>query len=247
MIRVGTAGWSLPAAVRDRFPPGDSLLQRYAQVLGGVEINSSFYRPHRRATYQRWAAATPQGFAFAVKAPRAITHEQRLADVDAPVARFLDEASGLGSKLGCVLLQLPPSLAFDEAVAAGFFALWRARFDGDTALEPRHPSWFMPQAQSLLIAHRIARVAADPAVVAAAAAPGGWEGFHYYRLHGAPKVYASAYTEPALTALAAAIGGDAWVVFDNTQFGAASENALFLQAELAGRRGDLSAEPPHAR
>jgi hypothetical protein len=78
MIRIGTAGWSVHARYGDRVPPGGSHLERYARVLDAVEINSSFYRPHKRGTYERWAAAVPQGFRFAVKLPKAVTHQARL-------------------------------------------------------------------------------------------------------------------------------------------------------------------------
>src|SRR5579875_356584 len=231
-IRIGTAGWSLPAAVRDRFPAGESVLQRYAGVLGFVEINSSFHRPHRRATYARWAADTPDRFRFAVKAPRTITHVRRLMDVDDPLDRFLEEIGGLGGKLGPILIQLPPSLAFERQAAAGFFELWRERFEGETALEPRHAPWFEPNAEALMAEHRIARVAADPAPTPAASKPGGWAAFRYIRLHGSPVIYRSSYSEPFLQRLAEQTEPPAYVVFDNTMFGFATENALRLQELL---------------
>ncbi len=245
--RIGAAGWSLPAGVRDRFPAGESVLTRYAQVLDLVEINSSFYRPHQRKTYERWAASTPTHFRFAVKAPREITHTRRLVDAAEPLDRFMGEIAGLGEKLGPVLIQLPPSLRFDLSVAEAFLDVWRKRFDGLTALEPRHASWFTPDADKLLVGHRFASVAADPAVVPAAARPGGWDGFQYHRLHGSPELYASAYDADALTALASDLPPTAWVVFDNTMFGAATENALQLQAIGPRRRCDLVGEASHAR
>jgi uncharacterized protein YecE (DUF72 family) len=246
-LRIGTAGWSLPAAVRAHFPPGESLLARYAQVFDAVEVNSSFYRPHRRKTYERWAASTPMGFRFAVKAPRTITHERRLVWIEDPLDRFLGEIGGLGDKLGCVLIQLPPSLLFDAPVAETFFRGWRERFGGDVALEPRHASWFAPTAQALLIDHRIARVVADPAVVPTAAEPGGWAGFQYHRLHGSPEIYASSYDDGALDRLATTLPAGAWAIFDNTQFGAATQNALDLQTLCSRRRRDLVPEPAYAR
>lgn len=239
-IRIGTAGWSLPAAVRDRFAAGDSLLARYAQSLNAVEINSSFYRPHQRKTYERWAASTPDGFRFAVKAPREITPARRLMDAVAPVERFLSEVAGLGDKLGPVLIQLPPSLRFEPDVAATFLGIWRGRFDGPTALEPRHASWFSAEADQLLVDHHVARVAADPAVVPEAAEPGGWSGFAYRRLHGSPKLYASAYGEDYLAGVATACAPGDWIIFDNTMFGAATHDALELQTELQRRPNSFS-------
>ncbi len=238
---VGCAGWSLPRAAQTRFPAAGSHLARYAARFPAVEINSSFYRPHRPATYARWAAAVPPGFRFSVKLPRAITHERRLGEPDALLDAFLAEAGALGPTLGCLLVQLPPSLAFDAPVAGAFWAALRARHDGPVAAEPRHASWFTPEADELLGAWRVGRVAADPARVPAAAEPGGWAGTVYYRLHGSPRTYYSAYDAATLDALAprlrarTAAPGTAppWCVFDNTALGAATANALDLLDRLA--------------
>src|SRR4051812_1797985 len=139
---VGTAGWSIPAAQADRFPGEGSHLQRYSQRLPAVEINSSFYRPHRASTYERWAASVPTDFRFAVKIPKEVTHTRRLANTAEPLARFLEEVRLLGPKLGPLLIQLPPSLLFREDLAVDFLRHLRNSFAGDLACEPRHPSWF---------------------------------------------------------------------------------------------------------
>lgn len=188
---VGCAGWSIPKPAQPDFPAGGSHLERYAQRLPAVEINSSFYRPHRPATYARWAESVPADFRFAVKVPKTITHEAKLVATEGVLERFLAEVGGLGAKLGVLLVQLPPSLRFDAVVAGGFFDLLRECRTGACACEPRHPSWFAPEADALLRRRQIARVAADPASVPAAALPGGWEGLAYYRLHGSPKIYYS--------------------------------------------------------
>jgi len=120
-IRVGCAGWSLRQEHAAHFAEEGSHLERYARTFSVVEINSSFYRPHRRATYERWAASVPPDFRFAVKMPKQITHELRLVNSREPLHRFLDEAGALGAKLGPLLVQLPPSLSFDEQNAAAFF------------------------------------------------------------------------------------------------------------------------------
>jgi len=99
-LRIGTAGWSVPSRYAAEVPPGGSHLERYARRLNAVEINSSFYRPHQHKTYARWAQSTPPGFRFAVKVPKAITHESRLADCGARLDRFVAEVAGLGDKLG---------------------------------------------------------------------------------------------------------------------------------------------------
>jgi uncharacterized protein YecE (DUF72 family) len=232
VLRIGCAGWSIPRSATPHFPSTGTHLERYAKRLAAVEINSSFYRPHRRATYERWAAAVPEDFSFSAKVPRELTHDARLTD-PAGLDAFLDQVAGLGRKLGAVLVQLPPSLAFDFRVARRFFSALRARHGGAVACEPRHPSWFVESATSLLTEQKIARVAADPACVPAAAAPGGWPGFVYYRLHGSPRTYWSAYEAEYLATLAPRLSARAnavetWCVFDNTAAGVAVDNALDL-------------------
>jgi len=101
------------------------MLARYATRFSVVEINSSFYRPHQQRTYERWAASVPAAFRFSVKLPKAISHEAALRGCGPALDRFLEETAGLGRKLGGVLLQLPPSHAFDARVAAGFFGYQR--------------------------------------------------------------------------------------------------------------------------
>ncbi|MHB8285230.1 MAG: DUF72 domain-containing protein [Caulobacteraceae bacterium] len=253
-IRIGVAGWSLPSAIADAFPPGASHLARYAQRLSVVEINSSFYRPHQAKTYARWAATVPDDFRFSVKLPKAITHERRLIEADEQRDRFLSEIEALGGKLGPILIQLPPSLAFEEAVATPFFTSLRQRFEGLLACEPRHASWFLDTADALLADLRIARVAADPAVNARAAEPGGWAGLTYRRLHGAPKIYYSDYSTEYLDRIAADLSrqpstADHWCVMDNTALGHAAGNALYLEklttsAAAISRAQHLVIPPP---
>jgi uncharacterized protein YecE (DUF72 family) len=243
MIRVGTAGWQVPRPSADRFSPAPSQLERYATRFTAVEINSSFYRPHRPQTYARWAAATPESFRFAVKLRRTLTHERRLRDCGDLLAAFLQEIAPLGERLGPLLVQLPPSLAFEAATAEAFFADLRRRHAGPVACEPRHPTWFAPAAESLLGAHRIARVAADPACVPAAAEPGGWPDLLYVRLHGSPRAYFSPYPPAELERwakrLVQSLAAERWCVLDNTGSGAAAGDALDLQARLR-------APPPQA-
>ena len=220
------------------FPGTGSHLERYARVLRAVEINSSFYRPHRPTTYARWAASVPPGFRFSVKVPRAVTHDRRLVGAGEPLLRFLDEVAALNPALGPLLVQLPPSLRYDSAVAEGFLGFLREQFAGEVACEPRHASWFSDAAEASLSAFRVARVAADPAVVPRAAEPGGWAGLVYIRLHGSPEIYRSTYPLEALDAIAqrlrAAIAEDqaCWCIFDNTALGKATGNALDLVRRL---------------
>lgn len=237
-LRIGTAGWTLPRAHADQFPGEGTHLERCAQVFNASEINSSFHRPHRRKTWERWAASTPGSFRFAVKVPRSITHEAQLANCGALLLEFLDQARGLGAKLGPLLVQLPPKLVFDNGLAHEFFTTVRELHAGPVALEPRHASWFAAAADRLLRSFEVARVAADPPKGSpAAATPGGWAGLRYWRLHGAPRTYYSAYEDSALQQLASELrarspAAETWVIFDNTALGHATGDALRLKALL---------------
>ncbi|HEX6376010.1 MAG TPA: DUF72 domain-containing protein [Allosphingosinicella sp.] len=238
-IRIGTAGWAIPAAAAHRFPREGSCLERYAARFGCAEINSSFHRAHRPDTWRRWADNVPDDFRFSAKLPKEITHRRRLADGSEPLAATLAEMAGLGAKLQVLLVQLPPGLAFDAAVARTFFAELRDRWDRDIACEPRHPSWCDDAADGLLADLRVARVAADPARMPPAADPGGWRGLTYYRLHGSPVQYRSSYDDGRLEAYAARIAaaaGPVWCIFDNTASAAATADALKLKALLASLR-----------
>jgi len=243
-LRIGTAGWSIPRAIAHAFPAEGTGLQRYAARLDAAEINSSFYRPHKPQTYERWAQSTPPGFRFAVKAPKAVTHEARLIDCKAPMAAFLAETSALGDKRRPVLVQLPPSLIFDAPTAKRFFGEVRSIYDGALVCEPRHASWFEPKAEDLLAAHKVARVAADPARHPDAGRPGGWSGLRYWRLHGSPHMYRSAYSDEALAELAGQLAAEPrverWCVFDNTTLGAAARDALALLALTSKTRASGS-------
>lgn len=232
-VWVGCAGWSIPGAYGGEFPAEGTHLERYARRFPAVEINSSFYRPHRPATYARWAASTPEAFRFSVKVPKEITHTRKLVSAEEPLERFLGEVGALGEKVGPLLVQLPPSLVFEPGVAETFFGQLRGRFSGGVVCEPRHATWFTPAVDRLLSGFQVGRVAADPAPVPAAAEPGGWGGLVYYRLHGSPRIYYSAYSEEYLDALAYRLrvtGG--WCIFDNTAAGEATGNALALQSRL---------------
>ena len=233
---IGCAGWNLPRDQWPMFAAEGTHLQRYASQLTAVEINSSFYRSHRPKTYQRWAESVPAGFRFSVKLPKRITHVQRLQDCEPLLDEFLGQCTALGDALGCLLVQLPPSLAYDEAMATAFFSALRPRYGGALVLEPRHASW--QNAQALLVEQQVGQVAADPAAIPGGDVPGGWRGIEYWRWHGSPRIYHSAYDIPRLQALAQQVqlatqaGREAWCIFDNTASGFAVGNALALQSLL---------------
>jgi uncharacterized protein YecE (DUF72 family) len=242
-VTVGTAGWAIGRGSVNGFPGPGTHLERYARRLTGVEINSSFYRSHRPETYARWRRYVPAGFRFAVKMPRAITHERALSGATDLVERFFDEVFHLGSSLGPILIQLPPSLEYDASVAPRFFAGLRDRFEGAVVCEPRHPSWVTEAATRTLTDWWIGRVAADPPRTGPSESPGGWLGpagdgsgaTIYYRLHGSPRIYWSPYSADDLALWTERMGSwpasaDVWCIFDNTAAGAALQNALALRA-----------------
>ncbi|KGQ20575.1 DUF72 domain containing protein [Lysobacter dokdonensis DS-58] len=241
MIRIGCAGWSIASRQAGLFGEGDSVLARYATRFDAVEVNSTFYRSHRPDTFVRWAAAVPRTFRFSVKLPKTITHEARLVRTAPLIRAFAQEVAGLGAKLGGVLVQLPPSLAFDARVAGAFFRAMRAAFDAPLCCEPRHGSWFESRVDALWERFDIARVAADPPQPEGAGAPGDAGRWRYFRLHGAPRMYYSAYDDARLVSLAAQLRAcdrqrrPVWCIFDNTAHSHAVENAARLQ-EMLGLR-----------
>jgi uncharacterized protein YecE (DUF72 family) len=240
-ILIGTAGWSLPRAEQNHFPPSGSHLERYASRFPAVEINSSFHRSHKPVIWARWRDAVPASFRFSVKVPKALTHTARLEVTRDSIAAFIDEVSVLETKLGCLLVQLPPSLAFDAAIAERFFKNLKATTAVAIACEPRNESWFADDADTLLRDLQVARVAADPPRVPGAGDPGGNRQLTYFRLHGSPKVYYSSYSNEYIRRLADRLKYEAkdertvWCIFDNTTLGAATGNALALSTALADR------------
>ncbi|MGH3498100.1 MAG: DUF72 domain-containing protein [Nocardioidaceae bacterium] len=233
IIRVGISGWTYPAWRGDFYPPGLAHRRELAYAatrLGSIELNGSFYSLQRPSSFASWRDQTPDGFVLSVKGGRFITHLKRLADVETALANFF--ASGLlalGPKLGPVLWQLPPTLAYDPDRLTRFFdllprttndaagladkhddkvpddqALLVAESDRPIrhALEVRHGSFAVPEAVALLRRHDIGFVVADTA--------GTWPlvreittDFVYARLHGADELYVSGYTDDALDRWAA--------------------------------------------
>lgn len=239
---IGTAGWNLPRAVHNGDVRVGSHLEQYARLLDCVEINSSFYRFHQPRTYARWADTTPAHFRFSLKVPRTVTHDARLTGAFDDLDRFLSDSAALGIKRGPVLVQLPPSLAFEPAVVSRFFAELRRRHDGSVVCEPRHPSWFSRAADHLLAFNQVARVAADPPRGPGNDRPGGGTGLAYFRWHGSPRTYWSTYTTESLEGIAGQLreadrAAETWCIFDNTASGYALENAEELLSLITG-------EPP---
>lgn len=232
--RIGISGWRY-AGWRKKFYPADlpqrQELEYAANTFNTIEINGSFYSLQLPSSYQRWHNETPDGFLFAVKGPRFITHMKKLRDVHAPLANFF--ASGvlaLRAKLGPILWQLPPNLGFDAQRMEDFFALLPRRTDEAAELgrhhndklkaraflkvdkprvirhvvEVRHATFMVPEFFMLLRQHDIAFVFADTAGKFPYAEDLTAD-LVYCRLHGAEKLYVSGYTDSALDWWAARI------------------------------------------
>jgi uncharacterized protein YecE (DUF72 family) len=227
---VGTSGWQYRdwrGEIYPRDQPPRRWLSLYAEMFDTVELNSSFYRLPTRAQFEAWAAATPDGFQFAVKASRYLTHLRRLRDPKEPVERLLGAANGLGTKLGPVLVQLPPTLRVDcEALDETLTAFGnRAR----VAVEFRDESWDCDEVDAVLVAHGSTRVVADHRSAISGHPTSDWT---YVRLHHGRAIPTSSYGKQALRTWASRINNfppDAYVYFNNDAHGCAAHNALTLR------------------
>jgi len=234
-VVIGTSGWNYDHWRGVFYPQGlakTRWLDYYAGIFSSIEVNATFYRSMRPSTFEKWGQNTPEGFLWSVKANRFITHIRRLRDAAGPLHSFLESLRPLGDKLGPILFQLPPSLAFDEGLLRDFCALL-PRGERYT-IEARHGSWLCDDALSCMMESGIAWCISDTA----GRYPYREEltaDFTYIRLHGSKRLYASCYTESELREWASKIrawGKDAYVYFDNDFMGYAPENALRLR-ELA--------------
>lgn len=235
VARVGISGWRYAPWRGVFYPPGlpqARELAYAAERLTSIEINGSFYALQRPGSYRSWRDQTPDGFMFAVKGGRYITHLLRLRDARQALANFF--ASGvlaLGPKLGPFLWQLPPRLSYDEDRLTTFFDLLprttsaaaklaeqhderlpeeRAWTTTDVdqplrhALEVRHPTFLTPDFHDLLRAHDIALVVSDSAGTFPYLEDVTTD-FAYVRLHGNQALYVGSYTDDQLDAWAAKI------------------------------------------
>jgi len=261
MIGIGISGWSYPQWRGGFYPrtlPLRDALAYASRRFATIEINATFYGRQPAARYDRWHELTPPGFLFAVKGLRQVTHHRRLADAEEPLAAFF--ASGvlrLKEKLGPILWQLPPGLAFDPALVEQFvIALPRdsraaarlAAIDGVDerplrhAIEVRHPSFETPRFLDLLRRHDVALVFADGPSAPRFREPTA--ALVYVRLHGTGAAYTGGYDAAALDGWAALIkdwaGGasrsDVLVYFNNTMKGDAPADAEALARRLGGVR-----------
>lgn len=161
-FHVGTSGYNFPEWRGSFYPPklaSAKWLEYYAQQLGTVEINYTFYRMPNAKTVAGWDAATPEGFTFVLKAPQRITHYARLRNIDEPLRIFVDVIRKLNAKLGAVLFQLPPN--FKKDVARVGDLLTQFPTDVRAACEFRHPSWWSDDVYELLRSTNTALCIAD--------------------------------------------------------------------------------------
>jgi len=161
-IRVGTSGYNYTEWKGTFYPadlPASKMLGFYSERFDTVEINATFYRMPTPKTLAGWAAGTPAGFVFALKAPQRITHFARLRNVDEPVRYFVDAAQTLGPKLGPILFQLPPNFARDVGRLTDLLALLPPGLR--CAMEFRNESWFADEVYERLRCRNVALCIAD--------------------------------------------------------------------------------------
>ncbi|HEY6737274.1 MAG TPA: DUF72 domain-containing protein [Actinopolymorphaceae bacterium] len=244
-VYVGTSGWSY-GDWRGRFYP-ERLPQRawltyYAERFATVELNNAFYRLPSHETFAAWREQLPGDVIVAVKASRFLTHIKRLRDPEEPVSRLLGHAEGLGPRLGPILLQLPPNLRADvprlERCLACFPRSVRV------TVEPRHPSWWTPEARRMLERRGVALCWADrrgrPVTPLWRTSDWGYVRFHEGRARPAPR-YGRRALQSWAERIAEAYGDrpDAFAYFNNDPGGAAVVDAGAFA--VAVRRAGLSA------
>ncbi len=244
---VGTSGWAYKRWKSSFYEgrPEREWLAFAAQRFTALEINASFYRLQREETFRRWRDIVPQGFRFALKGHRFITHNKKLLDVAEAVARSRDNAAPLGDLLAVVLWQLPAQLPQELVRLLAFMRALEQWPGVRHALELRHASWFQEETAAVLADAGIAVVQSDAPTFPL------WDevttDLVYVRLHGHERLYASSYSEAQLEEWAARVRSwqrqdrDVYVFFDNDQEAAAPRNAQALRSRLMARNGSCDA------
>jgi uncharacterized protein YecE (DUF72 family) len=233
-LRIGTSGWHY-ASWWGPFFPADikkkDALRYYAAQFAATELNAPFYRTPTPAAVQGWFDDTPDGYRFAWKASRFITHWKRLsARSDNSLELMETRVAPLRHKLGPILFQLPPHMAVDRDRLAAFIGMLNPAHR--YSFEFRHASWYTAEIFELLRQHELALCLSDHA-----AAPTPTEvtaSWVYVRNHGPSGRYHGSYTDAALKGWARLIGGwrregrDVWCFFDNDVKSAAPADAARL-------------------
>jgi uncharacterized protein YecE (DUF72 family) len=229
-VHLGCSGWQYADWKGRLYPRGLAQahwLEHYAERFETVEVNSAFYRLPEVGVFERWAAATPSDFLFSVKASRYLTHVRRLREPREPVQRLMERASGLGTKLGPILLQLPPNLRFDAGALRATLEAFPSRVR--VAVEPRHESWQCDAFYDLLCEYNSSFCLSDragrPSPLRRTADWG------YLRLHEGRASPPPCYGRSALNGWAArladlwGVGADLFVYFNNDRGGCAVRDA----------------------
>ncbi len=239
-LLVGTSGFDYKdwrGSFYPRFIKSGDRLAFYAEHFDTVELNVTFYRMPAASAFRGWRDAVPDGFVFAVKASRYLTHIRRLVDPEQPVEFLMERAGELGVRLGPILLQLPPSLGIDlERLERTLEAFGR---DVRVAVEPRHKSWFVPELCQVLRRHEAAFVLADRrGPITPLWSTSGWT---YLRLHQGSATPRPCYGERSLQSwverlgeLPDGAGRSGYVYFNNDHRACAVKNAAEFEAMLLG-------------
>ncbi len=240
MVRIGCSGWSYEdwrGVLYPRSGSTDRWLELYAEVFDTVEVNATFYRLPQTSTVARRAQETPDGFCFAVKTSRYLTHVRRLRELRPGMARLVERLEPLreANKLGPLLWQLPPTFRRDdERLASALDALPPGRH----AFEFRHQSWFAEDVYALLRQHGAALVVADRAPTRPTpwTETAGWSFIRFHRGRGRDGRYGRQALE-TWSARIRKVEGDVYAYFNNDWQGFAVENARTLRRFLARRPG----------
>jgi len=239
-FRIGISNITLPGN-KNTFPPAfqsKSRLHYYSSIFNSVEINSSFYKTPLLSTYQKWALDVPEDFQFSLKFSKEITHVRNLAGDTAGLIKFMQSASGVGNKKGCLLIQFPGAISLDYFnrveeilqeihVNSEPFNHWRK------AVEFRNPSWYTGETYELLNQYHAVTVLHD-FKKGKLSEISGEEDFVYMRFHGPRGDYRDSYDDGFLQLKAAQIriwldeGKDVYAYFNNT-IGSAFDNAVSLK------------------
>jgi len=238
-IRIGCSGWQYRGWRGDFYPPTLPLnrwFDYYAERFNSVEINNSFYRLPEARTFAAWGRRAPEGFEYAVKASRYLTHMKKLKDPDQPVELFFSRARRLGRSFGPVLYQLPPRWPVNiERLTRFLNALPRRRRH---AIEMRDLSWYRDEVFALLEARKVALCVHDMKGSASGQLAVG--PFTYVRFHG-PQKYTGRYPDAALDewadwlAARAETGSPIYAYFNNDNGGHAPRDAVRLRDRIEAR------------
>jgi len=237
---IGTSGWVYPHWRGTFYPhdlPQSKWLSFYTQHFSTVELNNTFYHLPKEKTFDNWHTRVPDGFRYAVKASRFITHIKRLNDVAEPLQTFLDRACRLKEKLGPILYQLPPGMHRNDERLESFLSLLPRSISH--AIEFRHESWLNDQVFDILRRHNTGLCVFDmPGFQCPLLATAD---FAYLRFHGSSRLYNSCYSDDEMENWARRIAEAAqrldavYIYFNNDAEGFAIRNAQTLREKLTNR------------